>query len=96
MDLAHAHTLAFEKIGDTNPVEYINLGIGEGVTVLEAIHAFEKTTGIRLKYRIGPRRPGDVTAIYADYSKAKRLLGWEPKYGIEEIMRTAWKWEENC
>ncbi|HLF63470.1 MAG TPA: UDP-glucose 4-epimerase GalE [Saprospiraceae bacterium] len=96
MDLARAHTLAFEtsdKNEMTKPVEYVNLGIGEGVTVLEAIQAFQKVSGEKLNYRIGARRPGDVIAIYADYSKARELLGWEPKYGVEEIMKTAWVWE---
>lgn len=97
MDLARAHTLAFEaanKLSLIKPVEYINLGIGEGVTVLEAIHAFEKVSGQKLNYRITSRRPGDVVAIYADYARAKELLGWLPKYDIDEIMRTAWLWEQ--
>lgn len=96
MDLVRAHTLAFESVGKVQmdkPVEYLNLGIGEGVTVLEAIHAFEKVSGKKLNYQIGPRRSGDVVAIYADYQKAKQVLGWMPKYGIDEIMRTAWEWE---
>lgn len=96
MDLARAHTRAFEVVGKIfmqKPVEYINLGIGEGVTVMEAVQAFEKVSGKKLRYRIGPRRPGDVVATYADNTRAKEMLGWEPRYGIEEIMRTAWQWE---
>jgi UDP-glucose 4-epimerase len=96
-DLAHAHTLALEHLlndGQKNPVEAYNLGIGQGVTVLEAIHAFEKVSGEKLNYVIGPRRSGDVVAIYADYEKAKKDLGWVPKYGIEAIMKTAWEWEK--
>ncbi len=96
-DLAHAHTLALESmIGRTpavNPALY-NLGIGEGLTVLEMINAFEKVSGKTLNYELGPRRAGDVMAVYADRSKATRELGWEPEYGVEEIMRTAWAWEE--
>ena len=96
-DLAHAHTLALTALlgggtGD-NPALY-NLGIGEGLTVLEAIRAFEKVSGRQLNYEIGPRRAGDVVAVYADRSKATRELGWEPRYGVEDIMRTAWAWEE--
>ena len=64
-----------------------------GVTVLEAIGAFEKVSGKKLNYEIGPRRPGDVVAIYANNDKAKKLLGWEPKYNLEDMMRTAWEWE---
>lgn len=96
MDLARAHTLALEAATGQKlerPVEYINLGIGEGVTILEAIRAFEKVSGKTLNYRIGPRRPGDVPAIYAKFNKAQKVLGWKPQYGIQEIMDTAWRWE---
>ena len=96
MDLAEAHVLALH-LGLENSIlerpEYINLGIGQGVTVLEAIRAFEKTSGGPLNYRIGDPRPGDVPSIYADPGKAKELLGWEPKYDIDDIMSSAWKWE---
>lgn len=98
MDLARAHTLALEYLQRgraTSAVEVFNLGIGKGVTVLEAIRAFEKSTGQTLPYEIAPRRPGDVEAVYADYSRARQKLGWVPGYGIEEIMRTAWQWEQN-
>ena len=98
VDLARAHQLAMERAleGDlTHPVTYINLGIGQGVTVREAIDAFERVTGEALNYRVGPRRPGDVPAIYSDYSNARDLLGWDPQYGIDDIMKTAWTWEMN-
>jgi UDP-glucose 4-epimerase len=61
--------------------------------VLEIINAFEKTSGVKLNYEIGPRRPGDVVAIYANNDKAKKLLGWLPKYSLHDMMDTAWKWE---
>lgn len=96
MDLAFAHTKALQHIlNDSNPKPYdvFNLGIGEGVTVLEAIHAFEKVTAQKLQYQIGPRRAGDVVEIYANNEKASRQLGWVPKFTIEEIMKTAWKWQ---
>lgn len=97
MDLANAHTkclqFLLENRNETN-CELFNVGIGDGVTVLEAIEAFERTSGEQLNYRIGPRRPGDVVAIYANYDRAARLLGWEPQYGIDDIMRTAWEWEQ--
>ncbi len=96
-DLAHAHTLALKFIFDghqTQPVEVFNVGIGNGLTVLEIIHAFEKQTGVKLNYQLGPRRPGDVTAIYSDYTKAKHLLGWSPQHDVDDIMRSAWKWEQ--
>lgn len=97
MDLASAHTLAITYLLDGKneaACEIFNLGIGQGVTVLEAIGAFEKATGEKLNYEIGPRRAGDVEAIYANYDKAAERLNWQPKRNIEDIMRTAWQWEK--
>ncbi|MCF6401376.1 UDP-glucose 4-epimerase GalE [Chitinophaga filiformis] len=96
MDIANAHTRALQYLLDqknTDNCEIFNLGTGNGVTVLEAIKAFEKISGVKLNYELGPRRPGDVIAIYANNNKAKQLLGWEPNIGIEDMMRTAWQWE---
>jgi UDP-glucose 4-epimerase len=95
-DLATAHTQALDSLlagQQSSPIEVYNLGIGQGVTVLEAVYAFEKVTGQKLNYVIGPRRQGDVIKIYADCSKATQKLGWKPKYDIEAIMKTAWTWE---
>lgn len=95
-DIAHAHTLAIqylEKGQNSKGCEVFNLGTGNGVTVLEAIHAFEKVSGQKLAYEIGPRRAGDVVAIYANNDKAKNSLGWNPKYSLDDMMATAWKWE---
>jgi UDP-glucose 4-epimerase len=97
MDIANAHTLALQYTiskTNTNNLETFNLGIGEGVSVLEAIKAFEKVNKVKLNYRIGPRRPGDVIAVYADNSKIRSILGWNPKRNIEDIMQTAWIWEK--
>lgn len=96
MDIANAHTKALQYLieqRNTDNCEIFNLGTGNGVTVLESIKAFEKISGVKLNYELGPRRPGDVIAIYADNTKARQLLGWEPKTGIEDMMRTAWQWE---
>ncbi|MFZ4543227.1 MAG: UDP-glucose 4-epimerase GalE [Saprospiraceae bacterium] len=95
-DLAEAHTLSMQALiaGKLSEVEIFNLGIGQGATVLEAIQAFEKVTDVKLNYKLGPRRKGDVVAIYADYQKAKKMLGWTPKYNMDDIMRTAWEWEK--
>jgi UDP-glucose 4-epimerase len=95
-DLANAHTLALqylEKGNNHSRCEVYNLGSGNGVTVLEAIHAFEKVSGTKLNYEMGPRRPGDVIAIYANNDLAKKVLGWSAKYSLDDIMDTAWKWE---
>ena len=95
-DIAHAHTLALnlliDKKATVNP-EVFNLGTGDGYTVLEVIEAFEKTTGVKLNYTIGPRRAGDVVAIYANNNKAKDQLGWAPAYQLNDMMASAWQWE---
>ncbi len=96
-DVAHAHTLAIqflEKQTEKKPSRVFNLGTGIGVSVLEAIRSFEKVSGVKLNYEIGPRRPGDVIAIYANKDLASSALGWEPKFGLDEMMDTAWKWEQ--
>lgn len=95
-DIAHAHTLALDYLinkKSAKKIEIFNLGTGDGYTVLEVIRAFEKVAGVKLNYTIGPRRTGDVVAIYANNSKAKTELEWITKYGIEEMMDTAWQWE---
>ncbi|RYF86782.1 MAG: UDP-glucose 4-epimerase GalE [Chitinophagaceae bacterium] len=95
-DIAHAHTLSIKYLEENRNeqgVEVFNLGTGNGVTVLEAIKAFEKVSGVKLNYEIGPRRPGDIVAIYANNDKAKTKLGWNPDRTLEEMMETAWKWE---
>ena len=97
VDLAHAHTLALDYLRENRQAsncELFNLGIGTGVSVLEAIYAFEEVTDIKLNYRIGERRAGDVVAIYANADKANQELGWQPRYNIQDIMKTAWAWEQ--
>lgn len=96
-DIAHAHTLAIkylEEERNQSNLEVFNLGTGNGVTVLEAIKSFEKVSGTKLNYEISPRRPGDIIAIYANNDKAKKVLGWTPNRTIDEMMATAWKWEQ--
>ena len=95
-DIAHAHTLALQYLINNKSSEnskIYNLGTGNGVSVLEAMHAFEKVSGKKLNYKIGPRRPGDIMAIYANNSLAKEELNWDIKYSLDEMMATAWKWE---
>ena len=96
-DIAHAHTLAIqymEKSGGKVQYNIFNLGTGIGVTVLEAIESFERVSGVKLNYELGPRRPGDVAAIYANNDLATKELGWETKFGLDEMMKTAWEWEQ--
>lgn len=96
-DIAHAHTLAIKYLEQglsLTACEVFNLGTGNGVTVLEAIHTFEKVSGVKLNYEIGPRRTGDVVAIYANNDKAKEVLGWDPVLTLDDMMRSAWEWEQ--
>ena len=95
-DIAHAHTLALDYLiskKNTAKCEIFNLGTGNGYTVLEVISAFEKASGVKLNYTLGPRREGDVIAIYANNNKAKTQLGWIPEYTLDQMMDSAWKWE---
>jgi len=97
-DIALAHVLAMQKLIENKDFEshsIINLGTGKGVSVLEAVKAFGKVSGKKLNYVIGKRRAGDVQAIYANNQKAQQLLGWKPIYNIEDMMLSAWKWEQN-
>jgi len=96
-DIAHAHTLALDYVAEgknKSQCEVFNLGSGNGVTVLEAIKAFERVNNVKLNYTIGPRRPGDVISIYASNDLARKALGWEPKYSLDDMVATAWKWEQ--
>jgi UDP-glucose 4-epimerase len=96
-DIAHAHTLALQYLQankNQTQCDIFNLGTGNGVSVLEAIRAFEEVSGEKLNYKLGPRRPGDVVAIYANNDFARTSLGWEIRYDLTEMMRTAWAWEQ--
>ncbi|MCG2614504.1 UDP-glucose 4-epimerase GalE [Terrimonas sp. NA20] len=96
-DIGNAHTLAIqylERKDNASACEVFNLGTGNGVTVLEAIRSFEKVSNVKLNYELGPRRPGDVIAIYANNDLAKSLLGWDPQFTLDEMMSTAWEWEQ--
>ncbi|MRR23905.1 NAD-dependent epimerase/dehydratase family protein, partial [bacterium] len=95
VDLAKAHVRALRRLLDgenKSNYEVFNLGMGKGVSVLEAIAAFEKATGVKLKYSLTDRRAGDIEKIWADPSLANRELGWKTEISIEEAMETAWRW----
>ncbi|MGK7390876.1 MAG: UDP-glucose 4-epimerase GalE [Candidatus Cyclobacteriaceae bacterium M2_1C_046] len=96
MDIANAHIQALEYLVINKEIKFdvFNLGTGQGVTVLEAIKAFENESGVELNYEIGPRRQGDVEAIYSDSKKAKDKLNWQPVRSIKEMMSSAWKWQQ--
>ena len=97
VDLAKAHVAAIKlmesRSGSDNYSTY-NLGTGRGSSVLEVIDAFEKATGMKLNYTIGPRRKGDIEKVYGDVSKAERELGWKTELDLTEMMRSAWAWEK--
>ena len=95
VDLADAHVKAlrflFEKPLDF--YEVFNVGTGRGNTVLEVIHAFEKVNGLKLAYEIGPRRAGDVVKTWADTTKINQVLGWHPKFSLDDCMKDSWRWQ---
>ena len=96
LDLAKAHVAAMARIVEgknTDPVEIYNVGTGNGVSVLELIHTFEKCTGVKLNYEIAPRREGDIEKVWGDPSRANKVLGWKACTTIEDTMRSAWNWQ---
>lgn len=97
VDLAKAHVVAVQRLIEKKTIsdfEVFNLGTGKGLSVLEAIKAFNKATGIKINYSIADRREGDVEKVWADASKANEILGWKANTGIEETMLSAWNWEK--
>lgn len=95
VDLAKAHVVAVERLlqSKVQDLEFFNVGTGRGNTVLEAVQAFERATGQKLNYKIGPRRAGDVPKIYADVTKATQELGFKTTSTLEEAMKSAWDWQ---
>jgi UDP-glucose 4-epimerase len=95
VDLADAHLKALEYLAHENDSVIINLGTGKGNSVLEIIKKAESITGKNIPLEIVNRRAGDPAILVADNKKAKNILGWKPKYDIDEILKTAWLWQEN-
>jgi UDP-glucose-4-epimerase GalE len=93
-DLAEAHAAALKRISDGSESMALNLGTGEGVSVKQILATVERVTGRAVPHRMGPRRAGDPPALVADPSQAQAVLGWKATRGLEEIVRTAWKWEQ--
>ncbi len=95
VDIANAHAMALQWMMNNNcDFEVFNLGTGKGNSVLEVVQTFEKVNGQTLNYKIGPRRSGDVTQIWASTEKAKKILNWEAKLDLDEMMRSAWNWQK--
>ncbi len=95
VDLARGHVLALRRIEENAGVCVYNLGTGNGYSVLQVLHAFEKACGHELPYEIKPRRAGDIACCYANSDKAKAELGWEARYGIDEMCEDSWRWQSN-
>ncbi|RIA10739.1 UDP-glucose 4-epimerase [Flavobacteriaceae bacterium MAR_2010_72] len=96
VDLAKAHVVALQRLIDANNktnYEVFNIGTGKGSSVMEVIKAFENASGVRLNYKIAPRRAGDVIQAYADTSKSNTELGWKAELTLEDAMRSAWNWQ---
>ena len=97
VDLAKAHIAALDRIlseKNTTVTEIFNLGTGNGNSVMEVINTFEEVTGLKLNYKIGPRREGDVVSIYSDTKKANNVLGWKAERDLKDMMKTSWNWQK--
>mgnify|MGYP004456412065 FL=1 len=92
-DLATGHMAALDYAAAHTGVEVFNLGTGTGYSVLDMVHAFSRACGRDIPYRIAPRRSGDIAACYADVTKAKEVLGWSARLGIDDMCRSAWNWQ---
>lgn len=97
VDLAKAHVISIERLiekKNESAFEFFNVGTGNGVSVLGLLNAFEKSTGQKVNYKIVGRRAGDIEKIYADTSKANKVLGWKSEASLEETLLSAWNWEK--
>lgn len=96
VDLAKAHVVAINRMLEDKsdePLEVFNIGTGRGNSVLELIHTFEEATGVKVPYKIGARREGDIEQVWADPKKANEVLGWSAKSTLAESLKSAWDWQ---
>ena len=93
VDLARGHVAAINYMQQHKGESVFNLGTGNGYSVLDMVHAFEKVTGRKVPYRIAPRRPGDLATVYASPDKSAEELGWKAEYGLEDMCRDTWAWQ---
>jgi UDP-glucose 4-epimerase len=94
LDLAYGHLKALQKIDDIH-VLTVNLGTGNGYSVLDMVKAFEKASGKKVPYKIAPRRTGDIAKCFADPSYAERILDWKAQRGIKQMCEDSWRWQSN-
>ena len=95
VDLAGGHVKAVDWTGKTTGCEAINLGTGNGISVLQLRDAFVKASGAEVPYVVDPRRPGDLGEVYADATKAKELLGWKAAKNVDDMCQDSWRWQKN-
>ena len=97
VDLAKAHVKAMERVldqPDTDSVEVFNIGTGRGLSTLEVVEGFEKATGVKLNWTYAPRREGDIEKVWGNVNKANKVLGWKAEAKIDDVLRSAWKWQK--
>ena len=96
VDLAKAHVKAMERVLDTDSeqLEVFNVGTGNGLSTKQVVDAFEKATGVKLNWAYAPRRAGDIEQVWANPEKANKVLGWKAETPLEDIMKSAWKWQQ--
>jgi UDP-glucose 4-epimerase len=95
MDLADGHVKALDKLDSFDQVMTINLGTGNGYSVLDMVKAFENASGKKVPYKMAPRRAGDIAKCFADPTYAKEILGWVAKRNIDEMCEDSWRWQSN-
>jgi len=98
VDLAKAHVAAISRMVENKSeerYEIFNIGTGRGVSVLELVHKFEEVNGLKINYKIAPRRAGDIIAIWADPARANAVLGWRAERSLDETLAAAWRWEKH-
>jgi len=96
VDLAKAHVKAMERVLDTegtDAIEYFNIGTGRGVSTLEVVEGFEKATGVKLPWSYAPRREGDIEKVWGNVDKANKVLGWKADTPLDDVLRSAWRWQ---
>ncbi len=93
VDLAAGHVKALQRVLGRSGLDVYNLGTGTGYSVLDVVKAFEKASGVKINYKIAPRRPGDVAVCYSDPTKAYEELGWRAERGIDEMCADSWRWQ---
>ena len=95
VDLAKAHVAAMARVldEDHDKLEYFNIGTGKGNSTLEIVETFERATGVKLNWKYGPRREGDIEKIWGNVDKANKVLGWKADTPLEDVLASAWKWQ---